>query len=209
MDFETIEEDYRKELEKIDSDFVKGIENKQDIKSLEETYRLKSAQSREKYYVLMKKYIEEQKKASLIKKKKEVKKEKLSELNVVHQNFDIGFRARTKLNWALKYFKFKFKLRNSVRRSTPYFFSYHYTKFRIRIKWMNRRISEYISDSISDFKTKITSIWEKTKEFFTKTYKKLADFPSKIISFIKKVFSKKKKDEKGKEGEKKTESKNE
>lgn len=200
MDFEKIEEDYRKELEQIDKDFTTGISHGQDVKLLEQTYRQKSTEARKKYYDLMTSLINEQKKNSLRKKKKSAVKEKLAVLNVQRQNFDIGFKQRTKLKWSLRYFKFKFIIRNYIKDNMPYFMLYFFTKMRIMFRHLMRRIRDLIDDTIQSIKTNLASLWDKTKELSGKLYKKLVELPPKVLAFLKKIFAKKKKDEKGKEG---------
>lgn len=192
MDVEKIEEDYRKERERIDKEFLTSLSKGGDSTALEEQYRKQSLQARELYYAAMNKIIDTQKKSVHQKKPKKTKQEKQKFLDTSHHNFDIGFKQRLKLRWSLRYFTFTFTVRNYIRDTMPSFLRYFLTKQKIRFRHMVRSIKDTREDISQGIRNYLSSVWDKTKELSGKVYKKLVELPPKIIEFLKKKFHKKK-----------------
>jgi len=196
MDLEEIEDNYRKEIQKADDEFLQGMKDKRPFKEIEEEYKNKLKMSKMNYSNLVKEAIKNNK-LSKSNFKKSSKKEKIKPFKVESGRFDIGFIKKISLKLDFFIFKCKFKVRNVLREKTPYIISYNYIKSKIIL---NKRLSEskeFVNDTLNYIKTEFLRSLSGIKEGIKNISKKLSNFLQSILN----KFTKKKIDEKS-EGKK-------
>jgi hypothetical protein len=203
---EEIEEFYKEEIEKADSEYLKKLENKLERKQAEEDYREKLKKIREQYSKKYKGYfLEERKKI----RKKELKKSKdnFKRLKVEKFDFSFNFTERLRIKKAIETFRLKRKLRKFFYKITPEKLIYVSIKFRKKQKrffdWV-RKVSEKTFERL---KEKTIRLFELVIGLSKKILNKTTGIIKKVLGIIWEV-KKENKDE-VKEAEKPEEKKEE
>ncbi len=180
MDFEEIEDVYKKELDNAEKGFLEERNSKKSKNDAENNYKEKLKKAREKYYSSVGDLIEKQKKQKIKTPKK--KRERVEHFISEEGRYEISIYQRLKLKSNLFLFKFRIYLKNKKRAMTPYFLSILFIKSKIKIK----SIFGKINDTTATLKEKIKNLAEISKEGIKERLKKLYE---KINSFPEKFFS--------------------
>ncbi|MFH1290669.1 MAG: hypothetical protein ABIH92_04645 [Nanoarchaeota archaeon] len=197
MNLEEIEETYKKELEKIEKEFLQGIKDKKDTGEVEKDYLKKIKVVRERYYKEVTVFLEKQKKALKNIKKKKVKKEKVGRFKVEPGDFELSWWQKKKFSWGLRWFKVGFKTHNFRRDHTPNFVSYNWIIFRITMKKIFTKVRNAVAGFFEMLFTAIAGGYVSSKNLLKKVSKKVVELPGRIIGRL----MKKKGGEEKKEGE--------
>lgn len=198
-----IENIYKKEVEKLDKEFInniKGQNDKKKILKLENDYKEDLLKIKARYEKSYNNFLKKHK-SNLFeseKEKKEKKKGKKKKFIIEKISLKLTRWERFKISWAGFKFRFKIKFKNFKRKITPLFI----TRFLIRFKFKRKRfyyvVKQTIIKTFEKLKESTISLLKKLKKLSIKTYNYIIKISKKVLMWIKKILSKfsKKKDEK-------------
>lgn len=184
MGFEEIEDIYKRDRESAEKEFLEGIKKNGKLKEFEEIYRSKLRSAREKYYKL----ISDELKRKKAPEKKKKKKEKPERFRLKPGSFELGFFQKLKFKLSLVSFRFWFRLRNFVKKETPFFISYNFLKVRRQIKRFFLGLIDLFSRFVGKIEDYFRLLFETVKNFLVSFYKKMEGF---ILGLVRKIFRKK------------------
>jgi hypothetical protein len=155
MNLEEIEDNYRKELENSEKEFLENANRGMVFKEAELKYKRATILARANYSRQLASFLRNNKASP---KTKKSKKEKSAHFEIDTSSYRLGLFARVKNRADFLAFKIGFHTRNLFRKITPNSILYVYYRIKIKVKRFSRKISmrmQDIDDKINEIKSRI------------------------------------------------------
>jgi hypothetical protein len=152
--FEEIEDFYKKEMEKLDQEFLDSFKKNLEIEKIKSQYETKLIKLKEEYEKRYSKYLEEQKKDFIKQRGKKIqeKKEKKESFNVERLNLELTKKEKFQLRYDMFRFRSRIKLSNILRRFIPNLFLINFIRIKLWIKRVLKSSRKYIQNFTIDSK---------------------------------------------------------
>jgi len=164
MNLDEIEDDYKLQIQKADSEFLKLTSLGTDIKQAESKYRELTKKIRSKYISRLTKFLEESNGEDV--KKYGKNPENYSRFKVDTSSYDLTTFQKNKIKISLFIFRFNLILRESIKEHLSNNFLFHYYRIKIRAVHIIRKVNEKLVFFENIFEEFAGFIKEKTKKFF-------------------------------------------
>jgi hypothetical protein len=185
VNIEEIEDSFKRDIEKIDKDFVENISNKKG-QDLEKDYRKKLMLIRQKYEKEYSRAMGEQR--NIILKNKNNKKDKKEKIIRENKKKEI----ETKPNNKYEMFKFKARIRvkDFIYKKPQIYLIIVYIKLKLNLKKDSEFLQKIYNNILTKIKLSINNLIKKSKEKIDIVINLVKKLISKIIEGIKKLLSK-------------------
>lgn len=202
------EEIYKEELEKVDEEFLKGLNEGKSLDSLEKGYTKKTKKLRKKFESSYSRFIKKNPEKSDEKKNNQNEEKEYDWMGETFKvkplNLENSWKDRLNFSFKTKKFKTKRKFLDFVQRVTPDFILRIYYKSINSWRVFSFERNLFFEKIILKFKKNI----KKTVSFFKKILNSIKVFFKNISEFLNKKFERKNKEKSSKKPDKKKENEN-